>query len=173
MGVAALLTLSAWALFAAYTFHAALPRNPLTLPGHAETNLRLLAPQSWKFFSRDPHALRVRGYVLAHGGRWRSVEGGARAQLANGFGWDRSSEVLARELELVASNLPADAYTPCKHAPELCLNEVPVGGTASNATPRPHFCGTVGVVLYRPRPWAWRNMRGLMTTRVARMVVAC
>jgi antimicrobial peptide system SdpA family protein len=173
VGAVAIASCLIWAVLAAYSFHAALPSNPVALPGESRVNMRVWAPQWWQFFSRDPRLPRARGYVLGADQHWAPLGPGARSQWQNLFGWQRESEALARELEVFASKARQSDFAACKALPETCLSRMAQPRSTLDKLPRGRVCGHIGIALLVPRPWAWRRAAVTMKSRVARLEVSC
>ncbi len=103
-----------WTLSLVYVLHAAIPFNPIGLPGEAELGMRSLLPQGWRFFTKDPQELRLFYHRLTASG-WQSAMLAPHAEPRNKFGLDRRSRAQGVEAASLASlaNLarPSDRAT--------------------------------------------------------------
>lgn len=174
LGAFALALSAAWLLVLAYVAFAALPYNPIRLPGANAVRLQVFAPEGWAFFTRSPR--QDRAYVFAlHGGRWRSALLTPHSRPSNAFGLDRRSRAQGVEMGMLMDQLAPGALGGCRGELVACVSRAPFLGTIRNPSPEPTLCGPVGVALQPPVPWAWSRARTPvnMPARVGRVEVAC
>jgi antimicrobial peptide system SdpA family protein len=91
------------------------------------------------------------------------------------FGLDRTARTQGLEFGLVTQHLTEEAWTSCTGDPTGCLDRIDFVGTIQNPALRPTLCGTVGVVLQRPVPWAWSRSDSPihMPSSVVKLNVQC
>jgi antimicrobial peptide system SdpA family protein len=163
---------AAWITLAVYAALPAAPYSPLKLP-HANA-LHLWAPQGWAFFTRSPKEQRVFTYVHTPRG-WASPSRTPHGRLRNALGFNRASRAEGVETALLLYDLGAVPWGKCRGAPTACLDAIGVRARLRNASPNPTFCGTVGLVLQDPVPWAWVNSPRpvVMPSLVVKAEVSC
>jgi antimicrobial peptide system SdpA family protein len=174
LGVVTVALSLGWTLLFVYGATLALPFNPVRLPGVDQLQTRVWFPQGWGFFTRDPREEDIAVHVRDAAGAWRPAGIGPNSRPRYVLGLDRAPRAQGVELGLLMAELPTKAWQPCPHADAgPCLEALPVAATVTNPTPGPSLCGTVGVVLRPPVPWAWARSRQWMPARVARLEVRC
>ncbi|MFJ6054684.1 SdpA family antimicrobial peptide system protein [Streptomyces sp. NPDC092307] len=139
------------------------------------TTARALVPEGWAFFTRSPREEQATVWGLAAGGsRFHERGLGPYAQPANGFGWNREARALNLEIGILQTAV-SDRWAPCPGGDvSACLQREPALAIRNEA-PEPLLCGSVGISLREPVPWAWaegQDPNG-MPTRVARLDVSC
>lgn len=174
LGVVALVVCVAWGVVIAYVGNASLPDNPIDLPFEDQKALRRVVPQGWAFFTRNPRESSRRTFVRTDG-RWTRVDQNAIVQPKYAFGLDRKPRAQGPEIALLTDRINDDAWQECKDAPRTCLSEASVAATLSNPSPEPTLCGTVGLALQEPLPWAWRESRSDidMPSQILKLNVTC
>ncbi|MDI1477562.1 SdpA family antimicrobial peptide system protein [Polyangium sp. y55x31] len=173
VGAAALAVVLGWSTFAAYTIHAALPTNPIELPFASRVHAEHFAQESFNYFTKNPHYPRMLAYVPAGEGRWRQANVSPYARPENALGLSRAPEAQEQEMKMIARRIRQSDLATCEGELDACLNRAGVIARVKNDAPRRTLCGSVGIVLRRPTPWAWRNDGVRMDTRVARLEVSC
>jgi antimicrobial peptide system SdpA family protein len=163
---------AAWTLLAVYAAFPAAPYSPLRLP-HPDA-VEFWVPQGWAFFTRNPREQRVFFYTRTAGG-WTSPSRTPHGRPRNAFGFNRASRAEGVEMALLMDALKGAHWGKCVGAPFACLDAVPVRTHLKNATAHAVFCGTVGMVLQDPVPWAWQDLAGRfnMPSLVLKTEVAC
>lgn len=155
-GLGIVLLTCAWVAVAAYAVYPILPYSPFRLPFGEGLETQSVLPQGWGFFTRDPREPRT--FVFVHeSNRWRSALLGPHGKPANAFGFNRVSRGQGVELGMLQSLLHNRKWARCRYEVHVCLDGLPRGVVIRNSFPQPTICGTVGVVLRRPVPWAWRR----------------
>lgn len=172
-GLAACSMLLLWTVLGVYSFHASLPRNPLSLPGEGQLDMSVWAPQRWQFFSQDPHRPRIRGFALRPDSSWIRLDNGSRAQRVNAFGWSRATQALGGELERLAGMAHRHDRAACKELPEACLSRMPRPRSTLPRQRGGSLCGQLGIAVQRPKPWGWRRSPSSMSSTVMRLEVTC
>ncbi|WAS84895.1 MULTISPECIES: SdpA family antimicrobial peptide system protein [unclassified Corallococcus] len=177
MGLLALGLLFGGSSVAAYALHAALPYNPLQLPFEDRFDIRLVLPEGWAFFTRDPRDERILSYLRTPGGQWVRANQTPNFQPRNAFGIDRAARAQGVEMGLLLEATRQLGRHACEEDPLKCLERAPSERTLRNESPNPTFCGQLGIVFQPAVPWAWsRSHRGkavVMPSKVLRLDVEC
>lgn len=162
------------ALFA-YAVHGAMPYNPIKLPFETEIGARYWIPQGWKFFTKSPHDENMVLFTQGADGAWKSANLGPLALPSNVFGIARAVRAQGVESALILERVTRKAWAYCETDPTICLASLPVAGKVTNLSPRPSLCGTVGMVLQSPVPWAWASStkKVTMPSSVVKLEVLC
>lgn len=159
-----------WALAVVWAAISSLPYNPLSPGLAAERRTRLVLPEGWGFFSRDP---RERDLIVARRshGRWQIEP--PHADVTNWFGLRRTSRVLPVEASQVLTQLEKP-LVPCAGELDTCLEAAPVHEVASDRA-RPFLCGEVAFLRRAPVPWAWHALLQpeQMPTDILRTHIRC
>lgn len=158
-----------------YTVHASLPFNALEMPLGGRSTARTLAPEGWKFFTREAQEPRLFPLQRGPDGDWRSVSFGSNAEPTNWFGLRRISRAQAIEIGKILERVDTASWRACEQTIEACLDAAPVTISLANLDRLRSLCGDVGFVLQRPAPWAWARRLGFveMPARVLRLVIQC
>lgn len=176
VGVATVVLTALWIIVAMYPIQAALPENPVSLPGDRHIDeVRRIAPEGWAFFTRDPREARNVPYVRAADGDWEEAHAGPHAHPRWAFGLNRSSRAQGVEVGLLYPSIPEEAWQDCDGPPERCLPSVPVTDQVDSDASEPTLCGDVAIVRQELPPWAW-SVDGdppVMPSEVARLEVRC
>lgn len=177
LGLLALGLILGWTTLTVYALHAALPFNPIELPFEKHFNIKLLLPEGWAFFTRDPRDDRMLPYQRTPEGQWAWASDTPNFQWKNAFGINRAARAQGVELGLLMKDAATLPKVECKESPTACLERAPVAQTLRNTSPRPTYCGQVGLVFQRAVPWAWsRTNQGkpiTMPSKVLRLDVEC
>ncbi len=141
-------------------------------------DIRVLIPQGWGFFTRDPREPRIIPFGLRSEGEWTELGLGPHGRARWLFGLDRRSRAQGLEIGTLFGAVGDDAWFDCggptPMEPHACLDAaspLPV----ENPSPIPSLCGEVGLVRREPVPWAWRRAadRIEMPAQVLRLSVRC
>lgn len=172
-GAAFLAVMAAFGAVGTYAAHGSMPANPFPLPGEESLQMRVWAPEGWRFFTRPPQEEEPSVFSRGASGGWTNASLGANAEPRNAFGMDRRGRAQGVEIGLLMSEIPKSAWVDCEIAPSACIDRgMPV--VVKNISPVPSLCGHVAVALQKPVPWAWsRSGRAMMPSRVARLEVQC
>jgi len=177
VGAAAVGLLVVWLVFGVYVLHTRMPTTALTLPaeGQLKPVMVLFVPEGWAFFTKSPRDDRLLPFARSEGGEWAYINRGPNAELRNWLGINRSSRAQGPEMGGLMSQLRAAAWQSCRGDPRRCLEEASVAFTGRNPSPTATLCGTVGIVLQEPLPWAWYGAgdRIQLPSRVTKLEVAC
>ena len=167
------------AAIVAVTVHGSMPYNAIESNLVRDLQTTAWAPESWRFFTRNPQEEQVAPYSRT-GESWTpaSSPGGSPRYL---FGLDRAGRAQGVELGLLLEGMPKASFRACDddEAPEVCLSKTTKVFRLKNETPRPSLCGQIGVVSKKPVPWAWARLRAVsartihMPARVLRLEVEC
>jgi antimicrobial peptide system SdpA family protein len=156
----------------AYVLHAALPASAFRLPFEKPQIVRALVPEGWAFFTRSPRAADPSAYGLRHGS-WQLLTTGTQASPKYLMGLDRLGRSQGTELAILVQQVPAADWSDCRQAPVACLSGLPGNRAIANTSTHRTVCGDVGLVMQQVLPWAWRDLRTVMPSRVSRVRVAC
>ena len=153
---AVFLTVSALLLFFA-SINASMPRGVLSIGQPFRTVARVVWPQGWAFFTRNPRDGFIEIYRPSEDGPWVKDDIGRNAELRYLLGWIRTPRV--RNLEAgFLTGLVLTNWTLCKKSPGECLQESDVAPERLvNPTSTPLLCGTIGFVKQEALPWLWRH----------------
>ncbi|WP_232293471.1 SdpA family antimicrobial peptide system protein [Stigmatella aurantiaca] len=177
LGLLALGLIIGWSTVAAYALHAALPYNPIKLPFEDQFDIRLVLPEGWAFFTRDPRDERMLPYVRGADAQWSSASHTPNFQPRNFFGIDRAGRAQGVEMGLLMDAARKAERQACEEEPSVCLERAPVAQKLSNASPHPTLCGQVGFVFQKAVPWAWsrsnREKKIIMPSKVLRLDIEC
>lgn len=181
LGLLALGLLLGWSTVAAYALHAALPYNPIKLPFEDHFDIRLLLPEGWAFFTRDPRDPRMLPYQRGADGQWTRASRTPNFQPHNLFGIDRGGRAQGVEMGLLMEQTRQVDRIDCEVEPTLCLERAPVGEKIRNRSPNPTLCGEVGFVFQRAVPYAWSRTNRekspekkiIMPSKVLRLEIEC
>lgn len=175
---AALLGLAAlWSTFGLYVVHAQLPTNALDLPFESElkTAMRVLVPEGWAFFTRNPREERFLPFRRRPDGTWSYAHAGPHAEARNAFGLNRASRAQGVEVGLLQGSIPAAAWQACDDAIVSCLEQSTTVLELTNQSPNPTLCGAVALALQEPLPWAWAAAAAeeTMPSKIVRLDLKC
>lgn len=177
MGALALALLTGWLLVAVYALHAVMPYNPLRLPGSGFIDMRLLLPEGWAFFTRNPREPDFYVYLREPDGRWRPAADMTRFRLGTALGLDRFGRAMGLEVGLLLERAEKARRASCEREAQECLEQAPVALTVSNPGPRAQLCGSVGMHFRKPVPWAWSRSHQRepieLSSEVLRLEVQC
>ncbi|MBX3221628.1 MAG: SdpA family antimicrobial peptide system protein [Labilithrix sp.] len=160
----------------AVTVHGSMPANAIDSNLDRDLQTTAWAPESWRFFTRNPQEEETTPYAMQSDGAWSSAAspGGSPRYL---FGVDRAGRAQGVELGRLLDGIPKGSFRACDddESPELCLSKTTKVVRLDNEMPRPSLCGQIGIVTKRPVPWAWaRSGRTIhMPARVLRLDVKC
>lgn len=131
-------------------------------------------PQGWAFFTRDPREPYVSLYQQSDGD-WEQANSTTMAGPETYFGLDRSARTENYEIDVIANEIPADAWVECEEELVVqCLPDSPepvVDIRAYGEDPR--FCGLVAVTHQEPVPWAWAGLLEEMPGKYVFVEVEC
>jgi antimicrobial peptide system SdpA family protein len=146
----------------------------LPLPFADKVEIAVVAPEGWKFFTKDPHTERL--FLFApDGSNWRTASVGTNSEPSNLFGLSRDARAQGAEAGLIVERIPAAAWKTCDVAMTSCLTSDSDVTHLRNNSPRPTLCGSVGLVLQKPVPFEWARLSHPVTmpSRVARLEIQC
>ena len=158
----------------AYSVHAGMAHNPVTLPFEREIHAQTWIPEGWKFFTRNPREERI-AMMVRKDGQWINGSRTPNANPSNAFGLNRLGRAQGVELALLLENVPSEAWSACKGNTTTCLEKTEPTIRRTNISPNPSLCGSVGLVSQKPIPWAWarEGMHVEMPATVIRMEIQC
>jgi antimicrobial peptide system SdpA family protein len=139
----------------------------------SQTELSVVIPQGWNFFTASPRDPRLYCYKKERG-VWNSALVGPKSRPGLGFGWIRAPRAQLMEVRHVLSKLD-NPWSSCAagKAPLDCI-----GGEAhkiSNEFPHPTMCGEIVVVSQEPLPWLWakEGVTATMSSQIAHLEITC
>ncbi|MCX4387613.1 SdpA family antimicrobial peptide system protein [Micromonospora peucetia] len=154
-------------LLVGYIVRAVVPVAAMPAPP-GRSVARVLIPEGWAFFTRDPRLPSPVAYTTDRDGRWRVAPGRSRGPA----GLDKRDRARSAEISLLTRQLDGPAWTRCDREAAACLATARETEAANTATVRT-LCGNVGIVLQEVLPWAWKDLPTVLPSRVARLTVAC
>jgi antimicrobial peptide system SdpA family protein len=152
-----------------------MPFNPITLPFSKGLRIKVIMPQGWRFFTRDPRESRTLAFAKQRDGGWRSVSFGPNASPRNLFGIKRNSRAQDIEIGLITAHLRANQWTELRNLSNSSIDVLAVAGSVDNTSPEPTLCGTIVVAKQPPVPWAWSQMKTKpqMPSRCVKIDLSC
>lgn len=177
-GVACLVLLALWTIFAAYVADAGLPPNIVDLPGESRVRQGVieLVPEGWSFFTRNPRESDFAIYGLDDElGAWRSITLGPAGEARNLFGLSRRYRAQGLDFGSLAELVPASAWQVCDLGPAACLAGLEPYVVERGPAPGQMLCGPIGLAMQEPVPWAWSHSTPatVMPSRLVRLEVKC
>jgi antimicrobial peptide system SdpA family protein len=148
--------------------------TPIRMPFADRFEMAVMAPEGWKFFTKDPQAERL--YFFRHEeNAWHSASRGTNAEPSNFFGMSRDGRTQGMEAAVLMKNLPEASWKACDDTPSSCLATDGDVVHVQNDLPLPTLCGSIGLVLQKPVPWTWAKLSHPVTmpSRVTRLEVKC
>jgi antimicrobial peptide system SdpA family protein len=180
LGATTIASLSVALLLVGYVAHAALPTNPINLPGEQPAFITAWCPEGWEFFTRDPEDARVTRFTRSALGHWEVSPFQRNGTAANLFGASRTGMAQGHEMSQLMSLVDEARatnpnWTDCRGTDLECLDSTAQPLTIHNPTSSPTLCGDVGFVRRKPTPWAWArsNDKILLPAQVLRVTVQC
>jgi antimicrobial peptide system SdpA family protein len=175
LGWYALLMAFFWSVVVVYALHAAMPFNPIKLPLEDRLNIRVLLPEGFGFFTRNPRESRLSFYRRSDRG-WETASVGPSQKVTYAFGWVRAVRAQNIEAGLLLQELPRPSrWKRCQQDPITCLSSAPTSEAIANPSPAPTLCGEIAFVEQESLPWAWasRGAKVNMPSRVIRTTIRC
>ncbi len=177
LGLVALVLLLGWSTLAIHAVHAVMPNNPIKLPLTKVLDFRLILPEGWAFFTRDPREPEATVYVRSSDGQWLITPGVPRFHWSTALGLDRHIRAHGVELGMLLEKAEKAERFDCTKEPQECLEQASVAAPMNNPSPAPQICGQIGIVMRKPVPWAWSLAHQAkpisMPSKVLRMDVQC
>ena len=160
---------------AAYSIHARLPANAITLPASEWVDAPLWAPQGWAFFTRDPREKHVIPFIQDGSRNWRSGSLAPYFQWKYAFGLNRRPRAQGVELGILLALIPRAPWHQCSDDIATCIRKLPVDAEVRNESPIPSLCGRVALVSQEPMPWAWASVgdREPVPSEIVSLQVSC
>jgi antimicrobial peptide system SdpA family protein len=175
LGLAVVVLAAGWLALGIYAVHPRLPFNTVRLPLEKQLNVGMWFPQGWNFFTRSPREATYRFFVRDGAGRWSDVSHGPNMGRASLLGIGRRARAQLVESAILTYDLRESAFTSCTGDVAGCLERAESKQRVDNISPEPTLCGTVGVALTDPVPWAWASSSSPneVHSRVLRLEVRC
>jgi antimicrobial peptide system SdpA family protein len=161
----------AWAVVVWWAMVNSLPHNPQSPGLTAERSTRLVLPEGWGFFTRNPREADLILLRRRDGGAWEIEPPHASAK--NWFGLLRESRALPVESMRLLKDAPA-AFASCQGSWRECVDAAPAVAL-QNDVASPLLCGDVAFLRRAPAPWAWAPLMDgdQMPTDVLRTRITC
>ena len=170
--VATGICIGVWTLGIWWALVSSLPHNPQSPGLRAERGTRLVLPEGWGFFTRDPREADLILARLDENDEWRLEP--PHASLDNLLGLRRLSRALPVESSQILHQVEP-AFISCgddnwRH----CTAKAPVH-EIQNPVPDAKLCGDVTFVRREPVPWAWADLLHPddMPTNIFRTRIRC
>lgn len=161
-------------ILTAYVVHAAVPPNPLTLPGAKQLRVNSFVPEGWAFFTKTPRTPEVLVFQRRPDGTWQDVHA-PRLSEAGWLNLSRNDRAQGVEIGLLLHDVPNDAWVACETPVLGCIAAAPVSRAVRNVVPAPTICGAIGFAQRKRVPWSFRNTTTPedMPSVVVRLDVSC
>jgi antimicrobial peptide system SdpA family protein len=173
LGVLALVHLGLLAALAITTAVAAMPFNTLNLSDDVRNTVMSLMPEGWGFFTKSPRDPEMQVAVL-HNGRFIKLNIVSSFQAKYAFGFDRLSRAQGLEIDGLLSQVQSSSlWQGCQQNVAVCSQNLPVQKQLVNSVQFPTLCGNLVLFERRPIPWAYRNSKPIMPSRLTRVEVVC
>lgn len=148
-----------YALFALQIALVSVPFNPVSYLASVKS-LRILVPEGWGFFTREPKEERIYLYKITEEGQLNLILPNYLS-LKNFFGASRNRRMFNIELSRLTQQLEDSMWTYCeKGLKNISLDRLKTH-IVVNTVQHPQMEGTYLLLRRRPIPWAWSNARGL------------
>jgi len=120
------------------------------------SQISLLIPQGWDFFTRNPREPVAKLFVLKNQ-KWESALAGPKSRWDLGFGWLKAPRAQMVEMRALAEQSKSSHWATCEsgHSPVECLTKSLPTAKIKNRFPNPTLCGQVGIVSQPATPWLW------------------
>ena len=143
----------------------------------SRTELSVLLPQGWDFFTRNPREPQLRAYA-EHEGKWDSAMVGPKARPGLAYGWIRSPRAQLVEMGHILKSAENFNWTLCPSGtlPSTCFtNETTRTEEITNESPHPTLCGNIAFVSQELMPWAWASegLNVIMSSKILRLKILC
>lgn len=173
LGVLTVVHLGLLAVIAITTAVAAMPFNTLNLSDDLRNTVMSLIPEGWGFFTKSPRDPEMQVAVL-HGGRLEKLNIVSSFQAKYAFGFDRLSRAQGLEIDGLLSQLKtSNLWQGCQQEVSVCAQHLPVQKQLVNSVQFPTLCGNLVLFERRPIPWAYRDSKPIMPSRLTRVEVVC
>jgi antimicrobial peptide system SdpA family protein len=163
-----------WGAAILFVLTASIADHPLRQALRVRTNLIVVSPQGWAFFTRSPREPVDR--IFQQRGPQLSPVTYANSSMRNRFGISRAARALNVELASLLAQLPRGSWVECEEALEDCVARMESNApVVANASVMQKLCGDLVVERRPPVPWAWSSSaRPIhMSGQVTRFKVRC
>ncbi len=173
LGVLALLHLGLLAAIAITAAVAAMPFNTLNLSDDVRNTVMGLMPEGWGFFTKSPRDPEMQVAVLQNG-RFIKLNIVSSFNAKYAFGFDRLSRAQGLEIDGLLSQLRTSRlWHDCQQNVSVCAQHLPVQKQVVNSVQFQTLCGNLVLFERRPIPWAYRDSKAVMPSRLTRVEVLC
>lgn len=173
LGVLALVHLGLLAAIAITTAVAAMPFNTLNLSDDVRNTVMSLIPEGWGFFTKSPRDPEMQVAVLRKG-RLIKLNIVSSFQARYAFGFDRLSRAQGFEIDGLLDQLRSSSlWQGCQQSVTVCAQHLPVQKQLVNSVQFKTLCGNLVLFERRPIPWAYREGKPVMPSRLTRVEVVC
>jgi antimicrobial peptide system SdpA family protein len=173
LGVLALVHLGLLAAIAITAAVAAMPFNTLNLSDDVRNTVMSLLPEGWGFFTKSPRDPEMQVAVL-HNGRLMNLNIVSSFEARYAFGFDRLSRAQGLEIDGLLSQLRTSSlWHDCQQNVSVCAQTLKGQKRLVNLAHFPTLCGDLLLFESRPVPWAYRDIKPIMPSRLTRVEVVC
>ncbi|WP_270169461.1 SdpA family antimicrobial peptide system protein [Paenibacillus sp. SYP-B4298] len=171
IGIIVSIIFSLWLLFFASSIISAMTFNPIAEKYLNERFFKLVSPQGWGFYSKNPRDYMINVYDM---NTEKPALQWPNNRATNLFGISRYGRSQGIEAGLIQGKISEANWLACEDSPTECLKNYTDKVSVTNSTPHPTICGDIGVVLQEPVPWAWsKNENIIMPSKIVRVDVSC
>ena len=143
-----------WTVLFVKVAASSLPYNPISLSKKSRTNLAVLIPQGWAFFTRDPREATVVIYRVHQNELELAIPPNASG--INLFGALRTTRAMGIEMGALSTQIKEEQWQSCEQSIKHCFRQNEVAAVpVINKAYRPTFCGEYYLTMEEPVPWAW------------------
>lgn len=166
-----------WLTLFTFSLYPLMPYNTLSERMRILPMITPFVPQGWGFFTRA--AQEEDFYIYNRDkGVWKNAFLGPNGKAHFVFGWSRAARAQGVEYGKIFTQIPKARFERCQSNHLTCLEaykKIEPLYEVENSSPSPTLCGTLGVILQKPVPWAWfkENQAIDMPSRVVRVNVKC
>lgn len=138
-----------WSIFFTASIISAMTFNPISDKYINDRFFKILAPQGWGFYSKNPRDSVI--YVYDMNTEISAVKW-PNSRADNFFGISRFGRSQGIEAGLIQAALGENNWLACDEKAIDCLKKYNSEVTVINTTPTPTICGDIGIVLQEPLP---------------------
>lgn len=99
-----------WSFILYIVFITSIPYNPVTLNKNLAFKVKMLLPEGWNFFTRNPRERRTYIYQVLKNGSVKSLETWPNNNLINFLGVKRTARAIGTDYGIILSNIPDSVW---------------------------------------------------------------